>query len=390
MAYSYTEKKRIRKSFAKLPTVMDVPYLLAIQVDSYEQFLQENKKPKGRENIGLQAAFNSIFPIESHTGNAELQFVEYYLGTPEFDVRECISRGSTYAAPLRVKIRLVIKDKDVKDKDAKAAIKDIREQSVYMGEIPLMTENGTFVINGTERVIVSQLHRSPGVFFDHDKGKSHSSGKVLYNARIIPYRGSWLDFEFDAKDLVFARIDRRRKLLATVILHAIGMNTQQILDAFYEKTHVYKGDEQFEIDLVTDRLRGEMAQFEIVSPDGEVVVEQGKRINARAIRKIEQAGMTKLPVPDEYLYERILAQDIVVDDEVIARANQLLDHETLVKISNNGIKEFDILFTNDIDHGSYIADTLRADTAMSREEALIEIYKVMRPGEPPTLDTAEK
>ena len=390
MAYSYTEKKRIRKSFAKLPTVMDVPYLLAIQVDSYEQFLQENKKPKGRENIGLQAAFNSIFPIESHTGNAELQFVEYYLGTPEFDVRECISRGSTYAAPLRVKIRLVIKDKDVKDKDAKAAIKDIREQSVYMGEIPLMTENGTFVINGTERVIVSQLHRSPGVFFDHDKGKSHSSGKVLYNARIIPYRGSWLDFEFDAKDLVFARIDRRRKLLATVILHAIGMNTQQILDAFYEKTHVYKGDEQFEIDLVTDRLRGEMAQFEIVSPDGEVIVEQGKRINARAIRKIEQAGMTKLPVPDEYLYERILAQDIVVDDEVIARANQLLDHETLVKISNNGIKEFDILFTNDIDHGSYIADTLRADTAMSREEALIEIYKVMRPGEPPTLDTAEK
>ena len=390
MAYSYTEKKRIRKSFAKLPTVMDVPYLLAIQVDSYEQFLQENKKPKGRENIGLQAAFNSIFPIESHTGNAELQFVEYYLGTPEFDVRECILRGSTYAAPLRVKIRLVIKDKDVKDKDAKAAIKDIREQSVYMGEIPLMTENGTFVINGTERVIVSQLHRSPGVFFDHDKGKSHSSGKVLYNARIIPYRGSWLDFEFDAKDLVFARIDRRRKLLATVILHAIGMNTQQILDAFYEKTHVYKGDEQFEIDLVTDRLRGEMAQFEIVSPDGEVVVEQGKRINARAIRKIEQAGMTKLPVPDEYLYERILAHDIVVDDEVIARANQLLDHETLVKISNNGIKEFDILFTNDIDHGSYIADTLRADTAMSREEALIEIYKVMRPGEPPTLDTAEK
>lgn len=390
MAYSYTEKKRIRKSFAKLPTVMDVPYLLAIQVDSYEQFLQENKKPKGRENIGLQAAFNSIFPIESHTGNAELQFVEYYLGTPEFDVRECISRGSTYAAPLRVKIRLVIKDKDVKDKDAKAAIKDIREQSVYMGEIPLMTENGTFVINGTERVIVSQLHRSPGVFFDHDKGKSHSSGKVLYNARIIPYRGSWLDFEFDAKDLVFARIDRRRKLLATVILHAIGMNTQQILDAFYEKTHVYKGDEQFEIDLVTDRLRGEMAQFEIVSPDGEVIVEQGKRINARAIRKIEQAGMTRLPVPDEYLYERILAQDIVVNDEVIARANQLLDHETLVRISNNGIKEFDILFTNDIDHGSYIADTLRADTAMSREEALIEIYKVMRPGEPPTLDTAEK
>nr|WP_315042084.1 DNA-directed RNA polymerase subunit beta [uncultured Moraxella sp.] len=390
MAYSYTEKKRIRKSFAKLPTVMDVPYLLAIQVDSYEQFLQENKKPKGRENIGLQAAFNSIFPIESHTGNAELQFVEYYLGTPEFDVRECILRGSTYAAPLRVKIRLVIKDKDVKDKDAKAAIKDIREQSVYMGEIPLMTENGTFVINGTERVIVSQLHRSPGVFFDHDKGKSHSSGKVLYNARIIPYRGSWLDFEFDAKDLVFARIDRRRKLLATVILHAIGMTNQEILDAFYESINVYKGAEQFEIDLVAERLRGEMAQFDIVSPDGKVIVEQGKRVNARSIREIEKSGMARLPVPDEYLYERILAKDIVVGEDVIARANQVLDHETLVKISANGVSEFSLLFTNDIDHGSYIADTLRADTALTREEALIEIYKVMRPGEPPTLDTAEK
>lgn len=390
MAYSYTEKKRIRKSFAKLPTVMDVPYLLAIQLDSYEQFLQEHKKPKGRENIGLQAAFNSIFPIESHTGNAELQFVEYYLGTPEFDVRECILRGSTYAAPLRVKIRLVIKDKDSKDKESKSAIKDIREQSVYMGEIPLMTENGTFVINGTERVIVSQLHRSPGVFFDHDKGKSHSSGKVLYNARIIPYRGSWLDFEFDVKDLVFARIDRRRKLLATVILHAIGMDNQQILDTFYEKTHVYKGAEQFEIELIAERLQGEMAQFDIVSPEGEVIVEQGKRINAKAIRSIQKSGMQRLAVPDEYLYEHILAEDIVVNGTVIARANQILDHETLVKISAHDVKEFTLLFTNDIDHGSYIADTLRADTALTREEALIEIYKVMRPGEPPTLETAEK
>ncbi len=390
MAYSYTEKKRIRKSFAKLPTVMEVPYLLAIQVDSYQEFLQKDTKPKGRENKGLQAAFNSIFPIESHTGNAELQFVEYYLGTPEFDVRECILRGSTYAAPLRVKIRLVIKDKDSKDKDAKATIKDIREQNVYMGEIPLMTENGTFVINGTERVIVSQLHRSPGVFFDHDKGKSHSSGKVLYNARIIPYRGSWLDFEFDVKDLVFARIDRRRKLLASIILRAIGMDTQQILDTFYEKIRVRKGEEQFEIELVAERLRGEMAQFDIVSPEGKVLIEQGKRINARTVRQIELAKITNLPVPDDYLYERILAHDIVVDDEVIARANQLIDHETLVKITNKGIKEFDILFTNDIDHGSYIADTLRADTTQSREEALIEIYKVMRPGEPPTLETAEK
>ncbi|UTO04134.1 DNA-directed RNA polymerase subunit beta [Moraxella sp. FZLJ2107] len=385
MAYSYTEKKRIRKSFSRLPDVMDVPYLLAIQVDSYEQFLQEHKKPKARANVGLQAAFSSIFPIESHSGNAQLQFVEYYLGEPEFDERECIMRGSTFAAPLRVKIRLVIKDKE-----NKTAIKDVREQSVYMGEIPLMTDNGTFIINGTERVIVSQLHRSPGVFFDHDKGKSHSSGKVLYNARIIPYRGSWLDFEFDVKDLVYARIDRRRKLLATIILRAIGMDTQQILDAFFEKVEVFKGSESFEIELIADRLKGEMAQFDIVSPDGKVIVEQGQRINARRIKQIVESGMTKLAVPDEYLYERIIAEDIVVNDEVIVRANSLIDHDTLVKLAEKNVQSFKILFTNDIDHGSFIADTLRADTVLTREEALIEIYKVMRPGEPPTLETAEK
>ncbi|OAV07312.1 DNA-directed RNA polymerase beta subunit [Moraxella catarrhalis] len=385
MAYSYTEKKRIRKSFSKLPDVMDVPYLLAIQVDSYEQFLQEHKKPKARANIGLQAAFSSIFPIESHSGNAQLQFVEYYLGEPEFDERECIMRGSTFAAPLRVKIRLVIKDKE-----NKTAIKDVREQSVYMGEIPLMTDNGTFIINGTERVIVSQLHRSPGVFFDHDKGKSHSSGKVLYNARIIPYRGSWLDFEFDAKDLVYARIDRRRKLLATIILRAIGMDTTQILDQFFEKVEVFKGDESFEIELVADRLKGEMAQFDIVGPDGNVIVEQGQRINALRVKRILNSGMTKLAVPDEYLYERIIGEDIVVGDEVLVRANTLIDHEILVKLAEKNVQSFKILFTNDIDHGTYIADTLRADTIVTREEALIEIYKVMRPGEPPTLETAEK
>ena len=385
MAYSYTEKKRIRKSFSKLPDVMDVPYLLAIQVDSYEQFLQEHKKPKARANIGLQAAFSSIFPIESHSGNAQLQFVEYYLGEPEFDERECIMRGSTFAAPLRVKIRLIIKDKE-----NKTAIKDVREQSVYMGEIPLMTDNGTFIINGTERVIVSQLHRSPGVFFDHDKGKSHSSGKVLYNARIIPYRGSWLDFEFDAKDLVYARIDRRRKLLATIILRAIGMDTAQILDQFFEKVEVFKGDESFEIELVADRLKGEMAQFDIVGPDGNVIVEQGQRINALRVKRILNSGMTKLAVPDEYLYERIIGEDIVVGDEVLVRANTLIDHEILVKLAEKNVQSFKILFTNDIDHGAYIADTLRADTIVTREEALIEIYKVMRPGEPPTLETAEK
>jgi DNA-directed RNA polymerase subunit beta len=383
MAYSYTEKKRIRKNFGKLPQVMHAPYLLAIQVDSYRTFLQDGKTPKNREDIGLQAAFRSVFPIESYSGNAALEFVEYSLGKPEFDVRECILRGSTFAAPMRVKIRLIIKDRETK------SIKDVREQEVYMGEMPLMTENGTFVINGTERVIVSQLHRSPGVFFDHDKGKTHSSGKVLYSARIIPYRGSWLDFEFDAKDLVFVRIDRRRKLLATVILRALNYSNEQILNMFYEKVPVYLDMGSYQIDLVPERLRGEMAQFDIADNDGKVIVEQGKRINARHVRQMEAAGLTKLSVPDEYLYERITAEDITLRDGEVIAANTILSHEVLVKIAEGGVKQFNILFTNDIDRGSFVADTLRADTTTGREEALVEIYKVMRPGEPPTKEAAE-
>ncbi|RZG45465.1 MULTISPECIES: DNA-directed RNA polymerase subunit beta [Acinetobacter] len=383
MAYSYTEKKRIRKNFGKLPQVMHTPYLLAIQVDSYRTFLQDGKTPKNREDIGLQAAFRSVFPIESYSGNAALEFVEYSLGKPEFDVRECILRGSTFAAPMRVKIRLIIKDRETK------SIKDVREQEVYMGEMPLMTENGTFVINGTERVIVSQLHRSPGVFFDHDKGKTHSSGKVLYSARIIPYRGSWLDFEFDAKDLVYVRIDRRRKLLATVVLRALNFSNEQILNMFYEKVPVYLDMGSYQIDLVPERLRGEMAQFDIVDNDGKAIVEQGKRINARHVRQMEAAGLTKLSVPDEYLYERITAEDIALRDGEVIAANTVLSHEILVKIAEGGVKQFNILFTNDIDRGSFVADTLRADTTTGREEALVEIYKVMRPGEPPTKEAAE-
>jgi DNA-directed RNA polymerase subunit beta len=383
MAYSYTEKKRIRKNFGKLPNVMDVPYLLAIQVDSYRAFLQDGKHAKQREDVGLQAAFRSVFPIFSYSGNAALEFVEYNLGKPEFDVRECILRGSTYAAPMRVKIRLIIYDRETK------SIKDVREQEVYMGEIPLMTDNGTFVINGTERVIVSQLHRSPGVFFDHDKGKTHSSGKVLYSARIIPYRGSWLDFEFDAKDLVFVRIDRRRKLLATVVLRALGLSTAQILEHFFDKVPVYMDDGSYQIDLVPERLRGEMAQFDILNAEGKVIVEQNKRINARHVRQMEQAGLTRLPVPDEYLYERILAEDITLKDGSVLEANTVISHEVLVKLAESGIKQFNMLFTNDIDRGPFVADTLRADPTRTREEALVEIYKVMRPGEPPTKDAAE-
>ncbi|HDY98842.1 MAG TPA: DNA-directed RNA polymerase subunit beta, partial [Pseudomonas sabulinigri] len=277
MAYSYTEKKRIRKDFGKLPHVMDVPYLLAIQLDSYREFLQAESKKGQVRDIGLHAAFKSVFPIISYSGNAALEYVGYRLGDPAFDVKECVLRGVTYAVPLRVKVRLIIFDRESSNK----AIKDIKEQEVYMGEIPLMTENGTFVINGTERVIVSQLHRSPGVFFDHDRGKTHSSGKLLYSARVIPYRGSWLDFEFDPKDCVFVRIDRRRKLPASVLLRALGYQTEEILDIFYDTNVFEVQGENLMLELVPQRLRGEIATFDINDAKGKVIVEKGRRVTAR-------------------------------------------------------------------------------------------------------------
>ncbi len=386
MAYSYTEKKRIRKNFGKLPSLMDVPYLLAIQVDSYRAFLQDGKSAKGREDVGLQAAFRSVFPIVSYSGNAALEFVEYNLGNPMFDVRECVLRGVTYAAPLRVKIRLIIYDREASVK----TIKDIREQEVYMGEMPLMTENGTFIINGTERVIVSQLHRSPGVFFDHDKGKTHSSGKLLYNARIIPYRGSWLDFEFDPKDLVFARIDRRRKLPATIMLRALGYSSEEMLEMFFEFSTIHIEDGQFKLDLVAERLRGETATFDIMAK-GKVIVEAGRRITARHIRDIEKAGLTQLDVPPEYLFGKVNNKALVNQNtgEVIAECNTILTDELLKKVGQAGIKSFGVLYTNDLDRGPFLVDTLRADPARSELEALVEIYRMMRPGEPPTKDAAE-
>jgi len=268
MAYSYTEKKRIRKDFGKLPTVMDVPFLLAIQIDSYRKFLQLVQQ-EGSDDIGLNAAFRSVFPIVSYSGNAALEYVSYRLGTPTFDEKECMSRGVTFAAPLRVKVRLIIYDKDSSTK----AIKDIKEQEVYMGEMPLMTDNGTFIINGTERVIVSQLHRSPGVFYDHDKGKTHSSGKLLYNARVIPYRGSWLDFEFDPKDLVYVRIDRRRKLPATILLRALDYSTQEVLEMFFDNDTYTLSSEEARLKLIPSRLRGETAAFDIKDDKDNVIVE---------------------------------------------------------------------------------------------------------------------
>src|SRR5210317_135119 len=309
MAYSFTEKKRIRKNFGKRPTILDVPYLLSIQVDSYQKFLQTDKTVEERYDIGLHAAFQSVFPIVSYSGNAALEYVSYRLGDPVFDVKECQMRGLTYAAPIRVKVRLVIYDKEASG--TPKPVKDIREQEVYLGEMPLMTDHGTFVINGTERVIVSQLHRSPGVFFDHDKGKTHSSGKLLFSARVIPYRGSWLDFEFDPKDGIFTRIDRRRKLPVTVLLRALGMNNEEILDTFFETSKVSLLKDGAKLELIPERLRGESALVDISDKKGEVIVATGKRITARHVRLLEEAGMKRLDVPREYLIGRTLAKNIV-------------------------------------------------------------------------------
>lgn len=387
MTYSYTEKKRIRKNFGTMPMVMDVPYLLAIQLDSYRKFTQAGVPAEERGDYGLHAAFKSVFPIVSYSGNAALEYVDYGLGSPVFDVNECQLRGVTYSVPLRVKVRLIIYDKD----SANKTIKDIKEQEVYMGEIPLMTENGTFVINGTERVIVSQLHRSPGVFFDHDRGKTHSSGKLLYSARVIPYRGSWLDFEFDPKDLVYVRIDRRRKLPATILLRALGYSAEEILDMFYDvNTFQSDGEGNYTMTLIPERLRGEVAGFDIKA-GRKLVVEQGRRITARHIRQLEEADIQKLEVPVEYVLSRSLAKNIVNTEtgEVLFECNTELTQDILDKLNEAGIKEIETLYTNDLDQGPFVSDTLRIDTTTNELEALVEIYRMMRPGEPPTKESAE-
>jgi DNA-directed RNA polymerase subunit beta len=388
MPYSFTEKKRLRKNFGKQPSILGVPYLLAIQLDSYRAFLQADTAEDARQSTGLHAAFRSVFPISSYSGNAVLEYVNYRLGEPVFDVKECQLRGLTYAAPLRVKVRLIVYDKEAAG--AKKPVKDVREQEVYLGELPLMTDNGTFIVNGTERVIVSQLHRSPGVFFDHDRGKTHSSGKLLFSARIIPYRGSWLDFEFDPKDCVFARIDRRRKLPVSIILRALGMNESEILDVFFEKNTFELTRESAAMRLVPQRLRGETATFDIRIGD-QVIVEEGRRITARHVRQLEDSGVKLLPVPREYLHGKILAHDVVNTEtgEIIAKANEVLTAASVQKLVEAGITEVNTLYTNDLDRGPYISDTLRIDPTKTRMEALVEIYRMMRPGEPPTKDAAE-
>ncbi|MET3929265.1 DNA-directed RNA polymerase subunit beta [Lysobacter soli] len=385
--YSFTEKKRIRKDFGKRKSILEVPFLLAIQVDSYREFLQEHTDPAKRADRGLHAALKSVFPIVSYSGNAALEYVGYKLGEPPFDERECRNRGLSYGAPLRVTVRLVIYDRESSTK----AIKYVKEQEVYMGEIPLMTENGTFIVNGTERVIVSQLHRSPGVFFDHDRGKTHSSGKLLYSARIIPYRGSWLDFEFDPKDALFTRIDRRRKLPVTVLLRALGYNNEEMLREFFEvNTFHIDPNEGVQLELVPERLRGETLNFDLA--DGEkVIVEAGRRITARHVKQLEQAGVAALAVPDEYLVGRILSHDVVdtKSGELLATANDEITEDHLVAFRKAGIETVGTLWVNDLDRGAYLSHTLRIDATKTQLEALVEIYRMMRPGEPPTKDAAQ-
>ncbi len=387
MKYSFTEKKRIRKSFAKRASVLEVPFLLATQIDSYSEYLQLGVPIEARREIGLQAAFNSIFPIVSHNEYARLEFVHYSLGEPAFDVKECQQRGITFAAPLRARVRLVIMDRE----SSKPTIKEVKEQDVYFGEIPLMTRNGSFVINGTERVIVSQLHRSPGVFFEHDKGKTHSSGKLLFSARIIPYRGSWLDFEFDPKDLLFFRIDRRRKMPVSILLKALGYTPEQILAEFFDTDTFYLTEDGVFWHLQSDRLRGEVAKFDIVADDGKVLAQKDKRITAKTIRDINNAGMTRVQVPLDYTYGRVLAKDVISPEtgEVVAKANEEITEDLLVKLDANEVKEITTLYINDLDQGGFISSTLRTDDTQDQWQARVAIYRMMRPGEPPTEDAVQ-
>jgi DNA-directed RNA polymerase subunit beta len=387
MGYSFTEKKRIRKDFSKQPSILEAPYLLAIQLSSYRSFLQSDIAPKDRAARGLHAAFHSVFPIVSYSGDAKLAYGGYRLGRPVFDVKECQLRGLTYAASLRVTLRLELYDKETKSDTPK----EVKEQEVYMGEIPLMTDNGTFVINGTERVIVSQLHRSPGVFFEHDKGKTHSSGKLLFSARVIPYRGSWLDFEFDPKELVFVRIDRRRKLPATVLLRALGMDVDEILGVFFETSTFTINQKGLRLKMVAERMRGDTAPFAIKDKDNVVIVEEGRRITARHVAMINRAGLKTLAVEDDYAVGRVLAGTVADTEsgEIVANANDEITAELIETLRTAGIKSFNVIYTNDVDRGAFISDTLRVDATRTQLEAQVEIYRMMRPGEPPTKDAAQ-
>ena len=390
MAYSYTERKRIRKNFGRRENVLEIPHLLQMQKDAYIAFLQQDISPKNRTKEGLQAAFEAAFPIVSHNGFVEMKYLDYSLAKPGFDVRECQTRGLTYASAVRARVQLIIYDRETSTSQNKV-VKDVKEQEVYMGEVPLMTDKGSFVVNGTERVIVSQLHRSPGVFFEHDKGKTHSSGKLLFSARIIPYRGSWLDFEFDPKDILYFRVDRRRKMPVTILLKAIGLNHESILANFFVNDNFRLMDSGAQMEFVAERLRGEVARFDITDNEGKVVVAKEKRVTVRHTRELEQSGTTHISVPEDFLIGRVVARHLVDAEtgEVLAKANEELTEALLKKLRSAGVQEMACIYTNELDQGAYISQTLRTDDTADEFAARVAIYRMMRPGEPPTEDAVQ-
>ncbi|MEN9374508.1 MAG: hypothetical protein RIR79_2060, partial [Pseudomonadota bacterium] len=390
MAYTYTERKRIRKNFGSRNSVLEIPYLLQMQKDAYTAFLQADVSPKNRTSEGLQAAFKAAFPIVSHNGFVEMKYLEYSLGKPAFDVRECQTRGLTFASAVRAKVQLIIYDRESSTPQNKV-VKEVKEQEVYMGEVPLMTHKGSFIINGTERVIVSQLHRSPGVFFEHDKGKTHSSGKLLFSARIIPYRGSWLDFEFDPKDLLYFRVDRRRKMPVSTLLKAIGLTNESILANFFVNDNFRLMDNGAQMEFVPERLRGEVARFDLIDKSGTVVVAKDKRVTARHTRDLEKSGTTHITVPEDFLIGRVIAHNIIDGDtgEIVAKANEELTDTLLKKLRQAGVHDLVCIYTNELDQGAYISQTLRTDETADEFAARVAIYRMMRPGEPPTEDAVQ-
>ncbi|MDO9337404.1 MAG: DNA-directed RNA polymerase subunit beta [Caulobacter sp.] len=387
---TFTGRKRVRKFFGHIKEVAEMPNLIEVQKASYDQFLMVDEPVGGRLDEGLQAVFRSVFPISDFSGTSMLEFVRYEFEPPKYDVDECRQRGMTYAAPLKVTLRLIVFDID--EETGAKSVKDIKEQDVYMGDIPLMTMNGTFVVNGTERVIVSQMHRSPGVFFDHDKGKTHSSGKLLFAARVIPYRGSWLDIEFDAKDIVFARIDRRRKIPVTSLMFALGLDGETILSTFYKKISYKRGKEGWRVPFDATRFRGYSTINDLIDADsGKVVLEAGKKLTVRAARQLQEKGLKALRLSDEELVGNYLAEDLVnpKTGEIYAEAGEEITEKSLKALNEQGYKELPLLDIDHVNVGAYIRNTLNADKNMTREDALFDIYRVMRPGEPPTIDSAQ-
>ncbi|MGB2932508.1 MAG: DNA-directed RNA polymerase subunit beta, partial [Methyloceanibacter sp.] len=383
------DRKRLRKVFGRIHEVAEMPNLIEVQKQSYDQFLLVDEPEEGRADEGLQAVFRSVFPIRDFGERAQLEFVRYAFEQPKYDVDECQQRGMTFAAPLKVTLRLIVFD--VNEETGARSVKDIKEQDVYMGDMPFMTSNGTFVINGTERVIVSQMHRSPGVFFDHDRGKTHSSGKLLFAARIIPYRGSWLDFEFDAKDIVFVRIDRRRKLPVTTLLYALGLDDEEILSTFYDRIPLKAAKDGWRMPFRPDRMRGIKSTSDLIdAKTGKVAIEAGRKITARLAKKLADEGLKELLVKDADLYGRYLAEDVVnlESGEIYGEAGEEIDEKLLGTLKGLGLKDIPILDIDHVNVGAFIRNTLAIDKSSNTEEALLDIYRVMRPGEPPTPDAA--